>query len=604
MEPPVEDVQAEHSGSPVEPTIGSPAVEPPMEAEPPTAEHEQHSAGYAEAEPSAGEVNVVFSTADMKQIELPSHAWSLHIPSECDHAVFMKVQEQSSSSQPLVISHALTIYSNMTWKLSVHGHDVTTSAPLQMLENVNVTEITRAISSLETLSVCPGHPDPHFVDMVSSKKGKVISPSGNVAAYIDCNAAVTLKGQTFGQTVRSSNCKILVPNGKCSACVTYRDSLRAMHHKWTKRQDESPSKVTSTHSHVNERWLNTPQKKTKLARVKLRLRASEKKSAYMKEKIKEILSEKAVEVDNQLHEGLNKIMDENARQVHEKYEEGSFHRLFWDEQTSNMAKFPTQRRWHPMLIRWCLHLRMLSSRAYDAVRNVLSLPSGRTLQDYTHFIQAGVGIQTEVTDQLLSNVKMSGLEDYQKYVSVVFDEVKIKEGMIYDKHDCRIIGFVDLGGVNSSLESFERSLSQNSESVTPSSVAKQMLVFMVRGLFIKLCFPYAQYPTRGITADSLFPVAWEVIRHLESVGFKVVSLTGDKASPNQKFFRLHGKASGESNVTYKVPNPYTKEDRPIFFISDVPHLIKTVRNCWSNSFGHSQKRALWVSVYGECMHVQ
>jgi len=31
------------------------------------------------------------------------------------------------------------------------------------------------------------------------------------------------------------------------------------------------------------------------------------------------------------------------------------------------------------------------------------------------------------------------------------------------------------------------------------------------------------------------------------------------------------------------------------FISDVPHLIKTVRNAWSNSFGHSQARALWVS---------
>jgi hypothetical protein len=189
---------------------------------------------------------------------------------------------------------------------------------------------------------------------------------------------------------------------------------------------------------------------------------------------------------------------------------------------------------------------------------------------------------------------MSSLEDYQKYVSLVFDEVKIKEGMIYDKHDCRIIGFVDLGGVNSSLESFEQSLSEPSNPVAPS-VAKQMLVFMVRGLFIKLCFPYAQYPTQGITADKLFPVAWEVIRHLESVGFKVISLTGDKASPNQKFFSLHGKASGESSVTYKVPNPYTKEDRPIFFISDVPHLIKTVRNCWSNSFGHSQKRALWVS---------
>ncbi len=194
-------------------------------------------------------------------------------------------------------------------------------------------------------------------------------------------------------------------------------------------------------------------------------------------------------------------MNEHGRHnIHDKYDVGSFHRLFWDEQITNLAKCPTQRRWHPMLIRWCLHLRMLSSRGYDAVRNVLNLPSGRTLQDYTHFIQAGTGIQAEVTQQLLSTVKMDTLKDHEKYISVVFDEVKIKEGMIYDKHNCKIIGFVDLGSMNSSLDSFEQSLSE-SESVTPN-VAKQILVFMIRGLFIKLCFPYAQYPTCGITAIS------------------------------------------------------------------------------------------------------
>ena len=53
-------------------------------------------------------------------------------------------------------------------------------------------------------------------------------------------------------------------------------------------------------------------------------------------------------------------------------------------------------------------------------------------------------------------------------------------------------------------------------------VAKQMLTFMVRGLFIKLQFPYAQYPTSGITAELLFPLVWEVVRTLECAGFKVI----------------------------------------------------------------------------------
>jgi hypothetical protein len=52
----------------------------------------------------------------------------------------------------------------MIWKLSVHGHDATNSDTLLMPEIVDLG-ITRTITSLETLSVCPGHPDPHFVDM-------------------------------------------------------------------------------------------------------------------------------------------------------------------------------------------------------------------------------------------------------------------------------------------------------------------------------------------------------------------------------------------------------------------------------------------------------
>ena len=48
-------------------------------------------------------------------------------------------------------------------------------------------------------------------------------------------------------------------------------------------------------------------------------------------------------------------------------------------------------------------------------------------------------------------------------------------------------------------------------------------------------------------------------------------------------------------VTYKTRNPYSPDGSDVYFMSDVPHLIKATRNCWSNSFGHSHTRALWVS---------
>jgi len=85
---------------------------------------------------------------------------------------------------------------------------------------------------------------------------------------------------------------------------------------------------------------------------------------------------------------------------------------------------------------------------------------------------------------------------------------------------------------------------------------------LVRGVFIKLNIPYAQYPTTCLTADVLYPIAWEVVRHLECAGFKVISLTGDKCSINRTSFGMNKSKRGRSKeVIYKVRNPYSHDGR-------------------------------------------
>lgn len=60
--------------------------------------------------------------------------------------------------------------------------------------------------------------------------------------------------------------------------------------------------------------------------------------------------------------------------------------------------------------------------------------------------------------------------------------------------------------------------------------------------------------------------------------------------------------SDDTTPGYRCPNPFTNEDRSLYFIADVPHLLKTTQNYWSNSHGHSQARTLWVS-HNMNMHV-
>ena len=76
------------------------------------------------------------------------------------------------------------------------------------------------------------------------------------------------------------------------------------------------------------------------------------------------------------------------------------------------------------------------------------LPSERTLRDYTHFIKAKAGFQAEVDRQLSQETKINTIPNCQKFVCLVFDEVKIKEDLVYDKHSGELVGFVNVGDVN------------------------------------------------------------------------------------------------------------------------------------------------------------
>ena len=76
----------------------------------------------------------------------------------------------------------------------------------------------------------------------------------------------------------------------------------------------------------------------------------------------------------------------------------------------------------------------------------------------------------------------------------MFDEVKIKEDLVYDKYNSTIIGFVSVGHINNHLLAFELQQQKSSSSEKSRAyAATHMLVFMVRGIFSDLKFPYGQF---------------------------------------------------------------------------------------------------------------
>ena len=204
------------------------------------------------------------------------------------------------------------------------------------------------------------------------------------------------------------------------------------------------------------------------------------------------------------------------------YPEGSFQQIFWDQQKQAMKQKDMRGiRWHPLMIRFCLYLRQHSGKAYEALRQsgCITLPSQRTLRDYSHSVKAGVGFSLEVDHQLMVASKVATSEEWEKFVVILLDEMYIREDLVYEKHSGTLIGFVNLGEINNHLLAFERSLDQDSG--VSGSLAKTVLTFMVRGIFTSLKYPYAHFFCSSITGDLMFQPFWEAVYWLERMGLKV-----------------------------------------------------------------------------------
>ena len=318
-----------------------------------------------------------------------------------------------------------------------------------------------------------------------------------------------------------------------------------------------------------------------------------KQLARLKPRLQEVVTHEGVQVDESLHSDLQQIIREGDSQVSAIAPANSFQRLFWDQQ-QKAASLSNSRsmRWHPLFIKWCLYLKHLSSKAYETIRDsgCISLPSQRTLRDYTHFVQSTSGFSADVDSQLIRASQVSTAKGWAKCVCLVMDEMYVKEDLVYNKHSGELVGFANLGETNEQLLQFQR----EKDGTTPA-LAKTMFVIMVRGFFVRLNFPYVQFPfTTAMSGDLLFDLVWEAIYRLERIQLKVLAITADGASTNRLFFKIHNPNATRDAITYKVYNPHAPDGRFLYFFSDAPHLIKTVRNAWE-----SKKRTLWVR-YANC----
>ena len=115
------------------------------------------------------------------------------------------------------------------------------------------------------------------------------------------------------------------------------------------------------------------------------------------------------------------------------------------------------------------------------------------------------------------------------------------------------------------------------------TVATKVLVSMVKGVSNGLKEVVATFAVGNLTARPMYVWTWEVIGALERSGLAVVAFVSDGCSVNRSFIKMHKPVTKlPSGVVFDTINKASR-GRILYFMSDVPHLLKTIRNCFFNS---------------------
>jgi len=484
-----------------------------------------------------------------------------------------------------VVKYSIVVQESYHWDLYLYSKLVpkTNSYLVELPEILNDSNIENVVSLICNLTLCPGIEQyDDVIDYRLQFNQPFVDDKGITVSIIEDKYHNSLKKESY-TTIRSVDCIFFTKkdNSTCLACYNNKPYLRNIRSRMNKR---SSTDRVSDESTVNMKYLDRDELVLRLKNAQKKKREAIAKTVKLSVKVADMILKEGEILEKQKHDEMLKLF--NSQEC--SFEPDSPQWLLWQQQKEQASKKNSRSmRWHPLIIRWCLSIYHTSPAAYKQISSkklqFMKLPHINTLKKYTNFTQAKTGINPDIISQLIVDAKLDTCEEYQREVVIAFDEMRIKSDLVYRKSTGQLIGFTELGDTNDELRIFERGFESDE---LRDDFATYVLVYMVRGVFTSLCYPFAYYSSLGFSSNQLYPNTLKAITVLERVGFKVRSLVSDGASPNRKTFKL---LYGEDESSFAMINPHDK-NRKVYCMSDVPHLVKTTRNCFENSFWNSNTR--------------
>ncbi|KAK3924597.1 Transposable element P transposase [Frankliniella fusca] len=381
----------------------------------------------------------------------------------------------------------------------------------------------------------------------------------------------------YEETFRTHKCHMLIGIRKwmCQECRRAADRFKS---RRLESEEVNPS--------VPNKYRSRKEMMPKLAEQQRLNKNSRAQTERLRKRFQLSLDSKGVGLDVSLEEKLLEILrDSELSPVQQMF----LHQQF----KANSLKDKRQVRWHPTLIRFALLIKSNSPSAYSSMRDtgLITLPSERTLFDYSHIMPSREGCIPEKFDRISKEVEKYS-EEYKKMHTLIFDEIHISQKLVYMKSTGQLVGYVNLTEVEEEMKALSDFVSGKTKN-EERPVASKILAFMVKGICTKVKDVCAVYTTDVLTKEGLYERVWEVVQKCEIAGIKIVALVCDGSGVNRSFFQMHLPKTELPNGLICDTVNLCAPERTLHFISDVPHLLKTIRNSFSKSGVHPKcKRKL------------
>lgn len=205
-----------------------------------------------------------------------------------------------------------------------------------------------------------------------------------------------------------------------------------------------------------------------------------------------------------------------------------------------------------------------SPKAYRFLCKLFRLPTTRSIRRWVEGINITPGFHVQ-TIELLSK-RFEKLASHEKECVIVFDEMSLKENLVYSHTNDKLIGLEDYGQCGA-------------EDGFSKRVANSALVVLARGLTSKWKQPLGFFLSCDSTpVDKLKVIILDAVKCVQKAGGNVRVILCDQGSTNRSLYIKLGVTI--SHPYFEIENEEDKSapKQRIYCMFDPPHLIKSTRN--------------------------